>query len=171
VQINTSTFALLEERPLSLEKAKEEPGLTAVLDSAWTTYPAAEGSSFFSESMGSSLILDIYRVIKSLLLMGIDIPQIDDVVEYLLEFPDMILTTERIARRVCRELYNSAQLSLEVYRDPEIEDRYLVLYARFPKYDESTIEKIEAVENEYIDLLVGKRGWLLLTTDFRPAAK
>jgi len=61
-----------------------------------------------------------------------------------------------------------AQLSLEVYRDPEIEDEYLTLYLRQQDYDRNLLEAIEDICEEYEEELAERSGSLLVTTDFRP---
>jgi hypothetical protein len=61
-----------------------------------------------------------------------------------------------------------AELSLELYRDPEADDRYLTLYVRLEKYDARILERIEAVRLPFEDQLAQFSGHLLVTTDFRP---
>ncbi len=113
------------------------------------------------------LFQNIVNLLTKLRGEGISIPDPDGVIQYLIQFKDMIDITYRIAHLAKQEL-KDAQLSLEVYKDPEIDYRHLVLYARFPRYDENTMERIEEVVEQYIDELAGKSGWLLLTTDFKP---
>jgi hypothetical protein len=96
-------------------------------------------------------------------------PEISDTVsvsEYLLRFPDMRETVNQVVR-VAREHLSEAQLELVVYTDPEIDDSYLVLYARFPAYTPDVMARIRAARRAYIPYIRGKSGWILLTTDFR----
>lgn len=97
----------------------------------------------------------------------VKIPDLSEVSDYLVRFPRLIPVVNKVVRLAAKML-PEAQLSLEVYRDPEIDDRYLVLYARFSSYDERTWRRIEHVTNEYTPLLRNTPGWLVLTTDFRP---
>jgi hypothetical protein len=92
----------------------------------------------------------------------------EDVCQYLSRFPDMIEATEQIARAT-REHFPGAVLSLQLYRDPEINDSHLILYVRTNEYEPSFIEKLRAVRQQCQEYLSGKQGWLLVTTDFRPA--
>lgn len=69
----------------------------------------------------------------------------------------MLETAER-AIYITQKYLLEAQLWLEVYQDSEIEDEHLVIYARFKKYDKSTLEKIELVRKEYRPFLIGKSG-------------
>jgi hypothetical protein len=55
-----------------------------------------------------------------------------------------------------------------MYRDPEIDDRYLTLYVRLEKYDSGVPERIDAVRRQFEQKLEQVSGDFLLTTDFRP---
>jgi len=90
----------------------------------------------------------------------------EDVLKYLSKYPDMIEVMPNILQIAFEELKN-AKFKLEVYHDPEIEDEYLILYARFPNYNKDIIEKIDAVGKKCIDLLINKSGWLIVDTDFK----
>jgi len=89
-----------------------------------------------------------------------------NVSEYLLRFPDMRETVNQVVR-IVREHLPETQLELGVYTDPEIDDSYLVLYARFPEYTPDVMERIRAARRAYFPYTRGKSGWILLTTDFR----
>ena len=60
----------------------------------------------------------------------------------------------------------SAQLSLELYQDPEVEDSYLTLYVRQEPYDADILDQIEDVSRLFDAELATLSGWLLITTDF-----
>jgi hypothetical protein len=80
---------------------------------------------------------------------------------------------EDLVGSVCREVRQrfgaGATLSLEVYRDPEVDDPYVVLYVRPTTYDPSVMRRIEAIRHAYSDQLAEAPGWFHITTDFRPA--
>lgn len=97
---------------------------------------------------------------------GMGVKVADEVRGYLLRFPDMVQATVQVCEIVRCEVPD-AHLSLEVYRDPEIDDEHLILYARFPRYDATVLQRIEGAESQWEPYLVGKKGWLLVTTDFR----
>lgn len=107
-------------------------------------------------------------ILKQVLTMEVDIPFAAPVREYLLRYSDITNLIPRVCRTAKKHLGKDTQLSLEVYRDQEIEDEYLALYVRQESYDERLMDKIEEVCVEYEDLLSGKLGWLVVTTDFRP---
>ena len=90
----------------------------------------------------------------------------EKVSDYLLRFPDMLEAINQVIRTV-REHLPEAQLELVVYHDPEIEDEYLVLYARFSQYTSAVMERIRAARRAYSPHIRDKSGWVLLTTDFR----
>jgi hypothetical protein len=86
--------------------------------------------------------------------------------EYLLQFVDLAEVVSH-AVEAAKQHFPEAQLVLEVYRDPEIDNEYLALYVRLSRYDDTVMERIAAAEAEYLDRLAGKSGWIQLTTDFR----
>ncbi len=88
--------------------------------------------------------------------------------EYLLRFPDMIHLTPFVCEMVWERFRSSAQLSVEVYQDPEIEDEHIIIYVRQANYDVDIMDTIEKIHATYKSKLTGKSGWLLVTTDFRP---
>jgi hypothetical protein len=99
---------------------------------------------------------------------------------YLYKFNDMIDVVPKAVNAAKRH-FPKAQLVLDRYEDPKIEDRYLVLYVRLWSYDESVMERVreartelksfidrlEETEKEFLHHLVERRGWLQLTTDFQ----
>ena len=85
---------------------------------------------------------------------------------YLLRFTDVIDVIPQVVA-VARRHFPESQLVLDVYQDPEIEDRYLVLYVRLKQYDESMFKQLENAEAEFLDQLIHKEGWIQLTTDFQ----
>jgi len=85
--------------------------------------------------------------------------------EYLLHFADLLDVIPK-AVNAAKKYFPEAQLVIDVYRDPETADSYLILYIRLKHYDDSVIDRLEKAEAEYINHLVNKRGWIQLTTDF-----
>jgi hypothetical protein len=86
--------------------------------------------------------------------------------EYLLQFTELLDVIPK-AVNAAKKHFPEAQLVMDVYQDPEIDDNYLVLYIRLKHYDDSFIERLEKAEAEFLNQLVSKRGWIQLTTDFR----
>lgn len=73
-----------------------------------------------------------------------------------------------VCESALRHVPNNSQLSLEVYRDPEIDDEYLTLYIRQRDYDKRIMDIIEEISADYVGQLADVSGWLLVTTDFAP---
>ena len=86
--------------------------------------------------------------------------------EYLLQFAELLDVIPK-AVDAAKIYFPEAQMVMDVYRDPEVPDCYLVLYIRLKRYDDSVIERMEKAEAEFLNQLVNKRGWIQLTTDFR----
>jgi hypothetical protein len=95
------------------------------------------------------------------------IPNPGDVRAYLQEHADLAKLLPKVCGRVRQAFGREPELSLEVYRDPEIEDCYLTLYVRLGKYDTAIMERIEAVSVRFHDLLSAVSGHFLLATDLR----
>ena len=65
------------------------------------------------------------------------------------------------------EFGQDAELSLELYRDPEIADQFLTLEVRQDQYDTNIVERLDRISGEFADELEHCSGDILLTTDFR----
>jgi len=110
-----------------------------------------------------SMLYDVPSVARCIILGLFDTMS---VLDYLLRFPDMRETVNQVVR-LAREHLPGAQLELGVYTDPEIDDSYLVLYARFPEYTPEVMERIRVARRACLPYIRGRSGWILLTTDFR----
>lgn len=176
----------VRNRSLWVDKQEQIIGLkqgdsTYFLRPSWTiTVEQLVDSPFFQldladlfpyqrwESEGSAEISSqIEKVLKWLLQNKLVIPQSGAVRDYLLRHFDMTDLLPSVCRIASRTFGVDAQLSLELYRDPEIRDEYLTLYVRQECYDEHIMDIIEDMCAEYRDELIGRSGWLLVTTDFR----
>ncbi len=106
--------------------------------------------------------------LKQILKMEVAIPHPTTVRDYLLSYSDITSLIQPVCQMARKHLGKDTHLSLEVYRDQEIEDEYLALYVRQDIYDNRLMDKIEEVCVEYENMLSGKSGWFIVTTDFRP---
>ena len=98
---------------------------------------------------------------------GVDIPHPSSLKDYMIAHPniwEVVIYATEIARL---HFGDNAQLSLEVYSDPEIDDNYVTLYIRQNEYDDNLMRQIKKIRKTYESMLVGKSGWFLVTTDFR----
>lgn len=99
---------------------------------------------------------------------AISVPAPDSVREYLISHADTIDALRCITAEVFGYFANRAQVSLELYRDPEVDDEYLTVYVRQEKYDANILEQIDIVSALCESSIEDISGWILLTTDFRP---
>lgn len=79
----------------------------------------------------------------------------------------MASLVDKIYERVLRR-FHDAEVSITVYKDPEIDDNYLQVRVRLKDYPADFIRTLEAIQCElepgYSD--IENEGYLLLTTDF-----
>jgi hypothetical protein len=99
---------------------------------------------------------------------GIQVPHLTDVHAYLESHRDLAAVVATVCARA-REVFGiQAELTLRVYRDPEIDDRHLSLIVRLPTYDAATMGRLDRVTETLEEELCSASGYLLVTTDFRP---
>ncbi len=113
----------------------------------------------------TSIELRIEEVLRLLSEKKIILKNVDDIREYLLTFPDVIDLVP-IAIQIINKYLPNTQIIIDVYKDPEIDDKYLMINLRTKFYDDSFMEKFEMLETEFVKFLVGKEGWIQLITDF-----
>ena len=99
---------------------------------------------------------------------GVLLPQPSAVRDYLMRHSDLVDIMLRAVRAAREKIGGQAQLSLEIYRDPEVDDLYPALYARQDEYAEDIFDLIEDARSGYEPELAGKTGWFLVTTDLCP---
>jgi len=85
----------------------------------------------------------------------------------LAEHVDLADLIPELAGELRREFGPDAELSRELYRDPEVSDEYLTLYVRQGNYSSDILLRIERVSEIFSDPLADVSGYILVTTDFR----
>jgi hypothetical protein len=97
----------------------------------------------------------------------------DDVERYLLEniekiddLFDIISKIINLKERYFPDSFNS-QLLLRVNHDPEIKDEYLKFYIRLKCYPDDILDKIDELSEDFHKLLIRKKIWARVTTDFK----
>jgi hypothetical protein len=98
---------------------------------------------------------------------GIEVVAPRDVGVYLDAHPDLAQLVPALCARARREFGTDAELILEVYHDPEIDDHYLSLEVRLPSYDETIMERIASVSEPFDEQLCQASGYFLVNTSFR----
>ena len=96
------------------------------------------------------------------------IPEPAEVRNYLTRYFELTSIVRSTCKLALDRFGLQAQLSLEIYGDPETEDEYLTLYIRQNRYSEDILNAIEALRSAYEVDLADSSGWFLITTDFRP---
>lgn len=115
-----------------------------------------------------SLTFGIETVLGSLESVGVRIPAPHEIHRYLMAHHDLVDLVSLAVGAALKRFRDKAELSLELYRDPEIDDEYLTIYVRQDSYDDKVMDTIKEVWREYQSDLADKSGWLLVTTDFGP---
>ena len=137
----------------------------------WPFWPAERMGQDYRGSFpasSTSLVEANESVLRDLREQGVRVQRPWGILEYLSQYPGLIDVVPK-AVEAARAHFPEAQLVMDLYLDPEIEDRYLVLYVRLKAYDDFVWERLEQAESAFIHLLEGTEGWLQLTTDFRVA--
>jgi predicted RNase H-like HicB family nuclease len=116
-------------------------------------------------------VIEIDSLLSDPILSRIEIPEPGKVFSYLLAHSDMINFVELVSKLTVKRFGIGTRFSLEVYEDPEIEDKYLTLYIRQEHYDNRIIHEIKSIQSEYIKELSKLSGWFIITADFRPRRK
>jgi hypothetical protein len=98
---------------------------------------------------------------------GVAFPDAVAVKDYLVRFPDAYQRAFYLVRLLRNTFGPAVCFVLDVNRDPEIENEYLVLLVRMPSYDEGTYRRIRAIRQAVASALSEGEGRVLATTDFR----
>ena len=107
------------------------------------------------------------RIRDQLAPLAVVIPNPAEVESYLGLDDNLVNVLPPVCAAMRQEFGRDAELSLELYKDPEIDDRYLTLYVRLHDYDRTVMDRIHAVSEQFNEQLEQTAGYLLLTTDFR----
>lgn len=94
------------------------------------------------------------------------IPDQKGILEYLKVYPGLIRMIQLVCEKARKEFAYPDQLVLDMFFDPESDDKYPTLYVRQEAYDENILSRIDAVSELFESLLAKTKGWFLFTTDF-----
>ena len=124
---------------------------------------------FLGETLSENVDINnsIEKMFNHIISKQVIIPNPKEVRNYLYQYPDIVDVVEFACGETRNRFTQPTQLSLELYRDPEIDDNYLTLYVRQEKYDDDVMDIIEDIWPIYSDELADKSGYFLLTTDFQ----
>lgn len=136
----------------------------------------------FVESSESEFIFNLKDIVRNTLnaatieqsllylqyYLELQFPHPEEVIDYLQKHRGLYDVTLYACSLTEEKFGAHAQISLELYKDPEINDQYLTIYVRQNEYEPDIIEKIEAVSKEFAPAMTGEEGYILVTTDFHP---
>jgi hypothetical protein len=86
--------------------------------------------------------------------------------DYLERHPDLARLLPSVCERARQEFEPPDELTIQLYRDPELKDEYLTLYIRQPHYLADILARIERLSDAFGEQLERTSGYLLLTTGF-----
>lgn len=104
------------------------------------------------------------KIDNELARLNLAIPDKSSVRDYLVRHLDMIDILPIVVEKIHQKFGVSSEFSLKVAFDED--DEYLKIDVRQSSYDDSVMDRIREIRNEYSPLLVNKSGWFLLTTDY-----
>jgi antitoxin (DNA-binding transcriptional repressor) of toxin-antitoxin stability system len=91
--------------------------------------------------------------------------EVDNVCAYLDHFPDVADALVSLAQSTRKEFGPDVKLILVINRDPEFDDKFLVLCVNFVTYSPDNLERIRAISAAHDDQLWDKKGHILLMPD------
>lgn len=173
-EVEVSTLGIVEEEgiPVWRVSANASEILSHIIDSnlkgaftlsnvSWVAFGSDSLVMSFSEALQPFRDFFISFQENSIL-----VPDHKNIVEYLKEFTDLTQVIQLAGEKTREEFAIPDQLSLEMFLDPESDDKYPTLYVRQEIYDEDIMDRIEKVSETFESLLGRSEGWFLITTDF-----
>ena len=119
--------------------------------------------------MTQDLSASVSESFQCVLGVGVKLSNRIEVNNYLADHLVLRSLLPQICERVRAEFGQDAELTVELYRDRENDDRYLTLFVRQDQYDANIVERLDQLTEQFADELDRCSGDILLTTDFRPA--
>lgn len=101
--------------------------------------------------------------------LSVSMEDCDAVREYLEAHSDLIASMVPVASLARTRFPPSARITLELYVDPEIDDRYLAILVRLKEYPSGALQQIREARRLARPYVSGRSGRLLLTSDYQPA--
>ena len=121
------------------------------------------------DATANGTVADANAVITRVLGLGILCPRPDRVAAYLWIYHDVHDIVIGFADAlICEFRGERAEIELDLYGDPEIDDEYLTFLVHVPEYSDDFMCRLDKVSARFDDQLSKASGWVLVTTDFRP---
>ena len=97
------------------------------------------------------------------------VPRPDEVSAYVRAHPELADLVRDMAAALVEEFRGErSEIELDLYQDPESDERQLTFYVRLPEYDDSLLPRIHAVSEQVDSRYPPTPDWVLVTTDYRP---
>jgi len=96
------------------------------------------------------------------------IPKPDEIIDYLNSYQRLAGILPTICWLALKEFGKDSEISLEIYNDPDFEDKTLNLCIRQEIYDEEIMERIRTVSRKVNQLLEINKDCVHIITDGRP---
>ena len=116
----------------------------------------------------SALDARVDQLIEEMAAHRVDIPQGEEIRRYLAGHAEGLSLLVPIVARARQEFPVPAQLSLELYHDPETAEQDLKLYVRQASYEQGFWRRLLKICEPFEETFAGmSAGWLHVTTDYR----
>jgi hypothetical protein len=124
--------------------------------------------SIYGTGSTTSPTVSMERILNLLTASGISIVKPNKTRRYLVSNPDMLALLIPVCDKVKHSFSPSSSMSLELYEDPDENDRYLTLIVRQLEYQNNILDELKQIALGFGEEMSRLHGWLLLTTDFQP---
>jgi hypothetical protein len=116
----------------------------------------------------SDITLEIERILNWLQMHRVHIHKPEEIRKQLLIDSSLLESLPCIVESANRHLRSNMQLSLELYRDREINYNHLCLYLRQDEYQDDILDIIDLIGDECSSSLPDSLACIHATTDFQP---
>lgn len=135
-------------------------------------FTSTRRSELFRTSQATlALSQEVYSILDWLATRGIVVLRDKEVRLYLQQYPKLADLLRIYAEKVSEE-FPDASIEVDLYQDPEEDDRYLVMYVRYKQYPENIIDRVHELRRHLRPqrraILGEDAGLLFLMTDFQP---
>lgn len=151
-----------ELRSIVTKLTKEVNKLESIISNIGIVIPISQISQV-SRAIDMEGVISV-KIDEELARLDLKIPDQASVRDYLVSHLDMVDILPIVTEKIHQKFGGGSEFSLKIA--PDEDDEYIAITVRQPTYDDSVMDRIREIRNEYSPLLVNKSGWFLLTTDY-----